>query len=39
MGELVLTLAGGVSEENPPDLKSVITAEPKSTRTVLDLKV
>jgi anti-anti-sigma regulatory factor len=37
-GELVLTLAGQISEENLPDLKSVITAEPKTTRIVLDLK-
>jgi hypothetical protein len=37
-GELVLKLFGQTSEENLPDLKSVITGETKITRIVLDLK-
>jgi hypothetical protein len=37
-GELVLALAGQIGQENLPDLKSVITTEPKTARIVLDLK-
>jgi anti-anti-sigma regulatory factor len=37
-GELVLTLAGQISDENLPNLKSVIAEEPKTTGIVLDLK-
>jgi hypothetical protein len=39
MREFAFTLASQISEQgNCPDLKSVITAEPKTTRIVLDLK-
>jgi hypothetical protein len=37
-GELVLALAGRIGKENLPDLKSVITAEPKPAQIALDLK-
>jgi anti-anti-sigma regulatory factor len=37
-GEVVLTLIGRMSDENLPELKSLIASERKISRVVLDLK-